>query len=521
MTVSRRVERIAWIALLAAAAAVRLIDLGDRPYHHDESQDAYFSWLFLKDGTYEYDPLLHGPLRFYLLALLQLVFGDSDFTARLLPAIMGFGMVALCLALRPLVGRGAAFATAALLAFGPAYLYFSRFTREDITIACVTLALVVVVFRFLAAPRPWQPALIGALLAASFAIKESTFITVFVAGTFFMVWLVLDWRRGPHAGGLWRSVKSVGGAAWLWGVTAFAFVYLTLFTTFFTDPQHWDGLWEGLDYWLGQHEVGRGGEAWHFYLVLLVAEEWPTLLLGGIGAVAVARRPTPIGCFALWSFIVSLIVYSWAGEKFAWLLLHPLLGLVILAGLGVQAIFTARRPVWRAAGIAVATVGAVYLVWASVNVNALHRADPRELLVSTQSAEEVRGVRDEVMRAVETAQRRTGAEPAVTIDTAEGATFPYAWYFRDLDGIGYLDFTNQQAPPDAGILVLTDANYQRLKPALGDYEARRFPFRVWWVRDYADFSPRAFWRYLVAREPWSEPGGMDEWLLVRRDLLAA
>ena len=33
------------------ALALRLIDLGDRPFHHDESQDAYFSWLFLDAAT--------------------------------------------------------------------------------------------------------------------------------------------------------------------------------------------------------------------------------------------------------------------------------------------------------------------------------------------------------------------------------------------------------------------------------------------------------------------------------------
>ena len=50
----------------ASRCALRLIDLGDRPFHHDESQDAYFSWLFRRPGDYQYNPLLHGPLRFYL-----------------------------------------------------------------------------------------------------------------------------------------------------------------------------------------------------------------------------------------------------------------------------------------------------------------------------------------------------------------------------------------------------------------------------------------------------------------------
>ena len=84
---------------------VRFIALGERAFHHDESQDAYFSYLFRQIGDYEYNPLLHGPLRFYLTALMYVLFGDTDFTARLAPALMGAAMIPLCWALRPLLGR--------------------------------------------------------------------------------------------------------------------------------------------------------------------------------------------------------------------------------------------------------------------------------------------------------------------------------------------------------------------------------------------------------------------------------
>jgi uncharacterized protein (TIGR03663 family) len=116
-----------YAALLLAAVIVRFIDLGERPFHHDESQDAYFSWVFFDRGDYEYQPILHGPLRFYLTAFMYVVFGDSDFTARLAPALMGVGIVFLPFLLRRQIGTVAAWTTALLLAFGPTYLYFSRF----------------------------------------------------------------------------------------------------------------------------------------------------------------------------------------------------------------------------------------------------------------------------------------------------------------------------------------------------------------------------------------------------------
>src|SRR3954447_9248761 len=298
-----RGELLLWALLIAVALVLRLYDLGSRPFHHDESQDAYFSWVLRTGGGYAYDPLLHGPLRFYLTALMYLLFGDSDFTARLAPALMGTAMVGLPFGLRGVLGRGAAFAAAALLAFEPTYLYFSRFAREDIYVACLTLALIVVIWRYLDQPRRHHPALIGALLALSFATKESTFITVFVMGSFFLLALILP-RTRPA---ILTPVATVGWAAWGWALAVFAAIFTVLFTTFLTHPGGlWDGIYTGLHYWLTQQPVGRGGEPWYFYGVVLFGEEWPVLVLGAVGAVALARRRSLLGAFLIWDFLLSV-----------------------------------------------------------------------------------------------------------------------------------------------------------------------------------------------------------------------
>jgi uncharacterized protein (TIGR03663 family) len=500
-----RGELIAYIVLVAVALALRFYQLGDRPFHHDESQDAYFSWIFYKNGDYAYNPLLHGPLRFYLTASMYALFGASDFTARLAPALMGTLMVPMPYLLRRQLGRVAAFTAAVLLAIGPSYLYFSRFAREDIYIAAITLALLVVVFRFLDRPRGHQPALAGALLALSFATKESTFITVFVAGTFFLAVLISPYRDRVVA-----PVRAVGLEAWGWCLAAFLAVYTATFTTFFTNPKGIDGLYTGLDYWLGQHSVGRGGESDVFYAVVLAGVEWPALLLGAVGAVVAFRKPSLLRVFLVWAFVLSLLVYSWAGEKFAWLVIHPLLPLLLLAGVGVQAIWETRRHWYGKVGIAAAVVAFAYVVYASWEVNAVHRADPRELLVSTQSSEEVAKIARDVV-----AQAKASDKPfTVTVDEAEGATFPWAWYFRDLS-VGYMDLTNG-TPPDSDVLILTQGSRNRLANQLTGYTERQFPFRVWWVRDYGKFTPAAWWRWVTRREVWNPTGGMPAYLFEKK-----
>ena len=505
-----RGELLAYAALTAVALGVRLIALGDRPFHHDESQDAYFSWIFFETGDYRYQPILHGPLRFYLTAAMYALFGDSDFTARLAPALMGTLIVPLPYLLREQIGRAGAFAAAAALAIGPTYLYFSRFAREDIYIACITLGLLAVTFRFLERPRAHQPALIGALLALSFATKESTFITVFVAGTFFLAALAVPAGRAQ----LLRALAAAGWKPWLWAVAAFAGVFTLLFTTFLTHPAGlWDGIHDGLAYWLGQQGPGRGEQEWYFYLVVLFAEEWPALVLGAVGAVVALRRPTLLRLFLIWDFALSLAIYCWADERFTWLVMHPLLPLLLLAGLGVQGIWDARGRRLGRVGLAATAVCAAAMVASSWWANVENGADPREFLVTTQSADAVKDVRDRVEAAVARA-RAAGREPDVVVDAAEGATFPWAWYFRDLPA-QYPDLTNSEPPADADAVIVTEGNRAALAERLPGYAGREFPFRVWWVRDYGAMSPRAWWRWFTRREPWNPTGGMAEWLYER------
>jgi uncharacterized protein (TIGR03663 family) len=377
--------------------------------------------------------------------------------------------------------------------------------------------LLAVTFRFLDRPRRHQPALIGALLALSFATKESTFITVFVAGTFLLLALVVQWRRHGLAGApLVRAVRAVGWEAWVWALAAFAAVFTILFTVFLTNPAGlWDGLHDGLAYWLGQHGEGRGEKEWYFYLVVLFAEEWPVLLLGAVGAVAALRRPSLLKLFLIWDFALSLAVYCWANERFTWLVLHPLLPLLLLAGVGAQAIWDARRRWTGRLGLTVVVLCVAVTGITSWRANVENGANPVEFLVTTQSANQVRDVRDRV-EAVAARAEREGRDVSILVDAAEGATYPWAWYFRHLP-VGYLDLsTSSELPANTDVAILTEGNRARLLPTLAGYDGTRFPFRVWWIRDYGSMSADGWWRWFTEREPWNATGGMQEWLFVRQ-----
>ena len=118
---------------------------------------------------------------------------------------------------------------------------------------------------------------------------------------------------------------------------------------------------------------------------------------------------------------------------------------------------------------------------------------------------------------IEALSERRDGRLKILIDSAEGATFPWAWYFRHLD-VGYLDLSAAGEPPaETDVMILTQRSNARLQPTLTGYDGKEIPFRVWWVRDYDKaLSPANWFRWLSTRKPWNPTGGMPEWVYVRR-----
>lgn len=175
------------VLLVAVALALRLWELGDRPLHHDESLDAWWSWRF-REGLYTgYDPVYHGPLRFYITAGFYELFGETDAVARLFSALTGTAVVGLPWFLRRELGRAGTIAAAAALTISPTMLYYSRFGREDAQMVFLTLLAMVLGLSYLRKPRIATAAGLAFTLACSFAIKESTYLFGLLLAVFLLV----------------------------------------------------------------------------------------------------------------------------------------------------------------------------------------------------------------------------------------------------------------------------------------------------------------------------------------------
>jgi uncharacterized protein (TIGR03663 family) len=172
------------------------------------------------------------------------------------------------------------------------------------------------------------------------------------------------WRRiadTAPVGSLIGALDRIPGRQWAiaFGI-AFA-IYALQYTAFLSNPltPNIAGLVTGISgsflYWLGQHQVQRGGQPPHYYLFQLSVYEPLLLLFAPIGIGLVLRRlfrlrfPRPSAdptiqsrsimaermvfapALLVWWSLGALAIYSWAGEKMPWLTIHVALPFALLS----------------------------------------------------------------------------------------------------------------------------------------------------------------------------------------------
>ena len=92
MKMIERLRANAWpIAVIVLSVIAHTWQLGRRAMAHDEAIDAWFSWQARGTGIIKYDPVYHGPLRFYLEGFVLDHFGITPGWTRAIAALAGIG----------------------------------------------------------------------------------------------------------------------------------------------------------------------------------------------------------------------------------------------------------------------------------------------------------------------------------------------------------------------------------------------------------------------------------------------
>ncbi|MBM2811241.1 MAG: repeat containing protein [Chloroflexi bacterium] len=363
--------------ITAIALALRLFDLGSRAMHHDESLHAMYSWYLYTGRGYSHDPLMHGPFVFHLTALIFMLFGDSEVTFRLPHVLMGTAAVFLPYFLRHELGRSGAIAASALLAFGPAFLYLSRFGHNEAILTFQTLLVVVGCFGWLRTRKSAYLYAAAVGLGLMFATKVVVYLFGFVLVSFIGLAIAVEKLR-PFDIPVLGAVRDIGWRRFGVVIAIFVGIGMTLYTTFFTNIEGLcTAIWSPpigncesktgmLQYWQTQQGVARGNQPWFYFFLLIPLYEIVPFVLA-LASPFLARRPrTLFFFFCCWWAVLSVAIYSYASEKMPWLIVHPTMPLVMLAGLALDAPLSKLRKPWGLKGRQWGVAGLTLLAFAAL-----------------------------------------------------------------------------------------------------------------------------------------------------------
>ncbi|RYJ13668.1 TIGR03663 family protein [Halogeometricum borinquense] len=397
-----RTDRVtlAVVALAALALLARLVGLGSRPFHWDEARVGYWALRYLETGAFEYRPIAGGPLLYHLDRLVFAVLGVSDMTARLPVAVLGAALPLCALLFRDRFDDAESLVFAALLAFNPLFVYYSRFLRGDVPLAFFALAFAGFTLR--AYDRRSRRDAYAGSIALALAFASSGFAAAYVLCGVVVVILLVDQPSAVVDGGtsarrLIDSVRSRIAGRTVPAARAFLLFLGTTILCFAprAGPHVNVGLTKPTTWHLVLYEATVGA-LWSFFGVR-VAHRWPhwthelfpyvgdlagTLATAGLPIVVAAvavfgwnryvsseRRPL-LDAFAYWS-AAAFAIFPVATEVSApWVAIHVVLPLSPLAAVGGAALL--RRAVSLAGGDErdATTVAAVILLLLAVVVQA-------------------------------------------------------------------------------------------------------------------------------------------------------
>ena len=535
-----RWEFLVYAAIIVAVVATRFLALDTRAYHHDESIHVKTSWDIMNGAAYRYNPVYHGPFQYFATAAVFKLSGAGDFAGRLMPA--GFGaatIFALPWLYRQHLGRHGTWVAMVAITVSTGFMYFSRFARNDIYVAFWTVLLFGALLRYIDRPQRRWVILAATSLGFSFVTKENTYITGFIFVSFVAVlglWAFLS-RRGRDpasetAAGvraafqaLSRDVDGVAYALLLFLGAIFIFM-----TSFLTNlPGFREGIISSFAVWAEINESQRVNQPWFFYFIFLGVYEVFAALAGLAGVVQAIRRPRLFPLLLLYWAVLSFFIYSIAGEKTAWLSLHPTLPLILLASWYLGDRFQRISSVGGRVAVAVLTV--VLLGWTarnSVPVTFVHGDVPYDFVIYTQTSRDVL----ETMDIIEEAGRRTGQGPGIPIFLHPETHWPYAWYLRDHTAVYYAPSMTEL--PSQKIVLAGDASARELGHLFTDYVGIEMKLREWFPEqvyrewDWSSLGSALnadnlskLYRFYFFREPPDSLGSSNYVVYIHKDLLQA
>ena len=527
------------LAVVAITVLTRLLELGSRAMHHDESIHAATALQRLFDFPYVYDPLYHGPFLYFAVALVYALTDISDASARLLPALAGIALVAAVWhLLRDALGRWGTAITLIGITFSTGFLYYSRFLRNDIFIALLTLLAMAALYRFLHDPRRRWVILAAIAFGVSLITKENAYISGFIFTVALMALAAtgLLARRGILAPSPQVDAIATAMAALLsdWrglllGFALMVGIPVAFYSSFGVNldlvPR---AFYDSVSVWAQVHQIGRIDQPWFFYpLLALLLEPWAAVF--AIAGIAVwIRRPDLFATLLVWWLAASYAIYTLAGENAAWLSLHTLLPTCLLAGWATERLLVKGNRV-RIGVLVLAAALLLLTARHSLAATFLYGDVPRTPISYSQTSRDVPAT----VSLIEEIGVRSGYGLSLPIHVGQAAHWPFVWYLRDHGAVEFVYGDPDPGTIDEAVLILSPEHASAFGDSLADYVASPIRLRSWfpehvyrawtWESPVALFGEpenlRQLAEFVIGHVPPAPIGSTEVYLYLREDIV--
>lgn len=486
------------ILIIFFALLIRLFDLGERVFHHDESVHASFTLKLLEAGQYRYNPAYHGPFLFHSTAVVFHFLGINDTTARLIPVLFGVATILLVFLLRKELGKRGVLWAAFLLAFSPSMVYFSRFFRNDLIIVFCTLATVIGGTRYLenlhSQKRYPYLILAASSLALAVSSKENAYLVILMFGAYTGIYSLYrffsDWRREKISlkKALYLKITAVSlylPEILLSGVL-FVFIVMLFYTSLFRVQETlFSIVGRAFSHWMEMHRTERIGGPFYFYIPILLVYESPILIFGTAGIVHFLRKKGNNFSFFLfvsyWA-IASLLLYSYLQEKVPWLVVHIVLPFGILAGAYLGDFFSRASGREQASSpgtgkiifgtnkspasgikrsstynlvVGILALTLIISLAQCISVNFYRSMEHDELMTYSQSPQDVRVLMEKIE-----GFNKGPENLRIAVVDPQSLYWPLPWYFRNYEKAEYYTVPPVNGEYDA---IIVPATYQMYK----------------------------------------------------------
>ena len=328
-SLSISIETLAWVGLVLAAGLLRFSDLDRLPLSVDEAARSLDA---VRVANADVPETWRGDLGATATSYAFRLFGETEFVARLVPALAGLALVAALWWIRPYTGRTGALAAAILVTFSPLFVLHARTTTAYGIGPLISVIIVISLFSYLRNPG----IAVGFPLIVSLAIALLTDAPAVLAVLAVVVFLLLEatvfGNRDLAAAG--RAFRS-SPVQWISALLVLAACVQLGVTHFGTSLEA--GL-PGLQLVGDMFDSAGDSRGPEYHLTLLFGYDWPLLLAGLAGfsllAIRFVRR-RPLLAFErfllVWTltatFALALVTRGEAGQS-----LVLLLPLALLAG---------------------------------------------------------------------------------------------------------------------------------------------------------------------------------------------